>query len=371
MRQTASMAGEGIFMGRVGWIAVGALVVLGGVGMMLRGGSNGDAGAPGGAPGGAMPPATVELVSVETGSVSDVLTAVGSLIASESIILRPEIPGRVLRIRFEEGQKVALGAPLVELDPSIYRAALDQATADFSLAKANHNRATTLFSQKTGTGRAVDETAAALNSTRARVSLADAQLAKAALVAPFAGVVGLRRFSVGDVVSPGQDLVNLVALDPIKVDFRVPETRLPALGVGQELELTVDALPGRSFQGAVYAIEPLVEAAGRSILLRARVPNPDGVLRPGLFARVNLVVTTRSNALLIPEQAIVPIGNRQTVFRVIDGKAVVTDVELGIRRGGKVEVVGGLKADETVVTAGQLKLRDGVPIQTAKPATGG
>jgi len=318
-----------------------------------------------------MPPASVDVVGVETGTVSDTLTAVGSLIASESIVLRPEIPGRVLKIRFEEGQKVALGAPLIELDPSIYRAALDQAAADFSLAKANHDRATTLFAQKTGTGRTVDETAAALNSTRARVALADAQLAKATLVAPFAGVVGLRRFSVGDVVSPGQDLVNLVALDPIKVDFRVPETRLPALAPGQALELTVDALPGRSFQGAVYAIEPLVEAAGRSILLRARVPNPDGTLRPGLFARVNLIVTTRNNAMLIPEQAIVPVGSRQTVFRVVDGKAVATDVELGIRRDGKVEVTGGLHPDDHVVTAGQLKLHDGSAVEPAKPATGG
>ena len=318
-----------------------------------------------------MPPAIVDVVRVETGAVSDILTAVGSLIASESIVLRPEIPGRVLRIRFEEGQKVALDAPLIELDPSIYRAALDQATADFSLAKANHDRATTLFSQKTGTGRSVDETAAALNSTRARVALADAQLAKATLVAPFAGVVGLRRFSVGDVVSPGQDLVNLVALDPIKVDFRVPETRLPALAPGQTLEMTVDALPGRSFQGTVYAIEPLVEAAGRSILLRARVPNPDGALRPGLFARVNLIITTRSNAMLIPEQAIVPVGSRQTVFRVVDGKAVTTDVQLGIRRDGKVEVTGGLNPDDQVVTAGQLKLYDGSAVDPAKPATGG
>ena len=318
-----------------------------------------------------MPPAIVDVVRVETGAVSDILTAVGSLIASESIVLRPEIPGRVLRIRFEEGQKVALDAPLIELDPSIYRAALDQATADFSLAKANHDRATTLFSQKTGTGRSVDETAAALNSTRARVALADAQLAKATLVAPFAGVVGLRRFSVGDVVSPGQDLVNLVALDPIKVDFRVPETRLPALAPGQTLELTVDALPGRSFQGTVYAIEPLVETAGRSILLRARVPNPDGALRPGLFARINLIITTRSNAMLIPEQAIVPVGSRQTVFRVVDGKAVTTDVQLGIRRDGKVEVTGGLNPDDQVVTAGQLKLYDGSAVDAAKPATGG
>jgi len=339
--------------------------------MALRGGGTSGSGGPAPARGASMPPAIVDVVRVETGAVSDILTAVGSLIASESIVLRPEIPGRVLRIRFEEGQKVALDAPLIELDPSIYRAALDQATADFSLAKANHDRATTLFSQKTGTGRSVDETAAALNSTRARVALADAQLAKATLVAPFAGVVGLRRFSVGDVVSPGQDLVNLVALDPIKVDFRVPETRLPALAPGQTLEMTVDALPGRSFQGTVYAIEPLVEAAGRSILLRARVPNPDGALRPGLFARVNLIITTRSNAMLIPEQAIVPVGSRQTVFRVVDGKAVTTDVQLGIRRDGKVEVTGGLNPDDQVVTAGQLKLYDGSAVDPAKPATGG
>ena len=360
-------------MGRVGWIAVGALVVLVGAGVMLRGGSGPGGSAPTagpGGPGGAPPPAAVDVAKVEQGKVADSIGAVGSLIADEAIVLRPEIPGRVLKILFEEGQKVAAGAPLVELDPSTYRAELDQARADFGLAKANHDRATTLFAQKTGTGRAVDETAAALNATKARVALAEAQLAKARIEAPFAGVVGLRRFSVGDVVSPGQDLANLVALDPIKVDFRVPETRLPAISPGQTLEVTLDALPGRTFTGTVYAIDPLVEAQGRAILLRARVPNPDGVLRPGLFARVNLIVTTRDNALLIPEQAIVPVGDRQTVFRVVDGKAVVTDIQIGVRREGKVEVVQGLNAGDEVVTAGQLKLRDGAPVVPAKAAPG-
>jgi membrane fusion protein (multidrug efflux system) len=366
-------------MGRTGWIAVGAILVLGGVAALWRGGllpavpgiaGAGPAAQPAAVGTPAMPPVTVEMAVVEIGTIEDGIGAVGSLIANEAIVLRPEIPGRVQRILFQEGEKVAEGAPLVELDPSTYKAELDQAQADLGLAKANYDRATTLFAQKTGTARAVDEASAALNATRARMALAQAQLAKTTIHAPFAGHVGLRRFSVGDVLSPGQELANLVALDPIKVDFRVPETRLPAIAPGQTLDLTVDALPGRSFRGTVYAIDPLVEAQGRAILLRARVPNPDGALRPGLFARVNLIVTTRQGAILVPEQAIVPVGDRQTVFKVVDGKASAIDVKLGIRRNGKAEVVEGLKPGDQIVTAGQLKLRDGAPVAPAKPATG-
>lgn len=364
-------------MGRVGWIATGAIIALLGLGGAWRAGLLGDGPAPvagpaaGGPGAGGPPPAVaVDAVRVERGRVVDGIDAVGTLIANEAIVVRPEIQGRVAKILFNEGDKVEAGAPLVELDASTYRAEVDQAQADIGLGKANYERATKLFSQNTGTGRAVDEAAAALRASQARVALAEANLAKTTILAPFAGYVGLRQFSLGDVVTAGQDMMNLASIDPIKVDFRVSETRLPAVKTGQAIDLTVDAIPGRTFRGEVYAIDPVVDAQGRAILLRARVPNGDGALRPGLFARVNLIVAVREDVLLVHEAAIVPMGAKQTVFRVVDGKAVMTEVHLGLRREGKVEVIDGLAPDDTVVTAGQMKLQDGAPVTPTTPAPG-
>jgi membrane fusion protein (multidrug efflux system) len=181
--------------------------------------------------------------------------------------------------------------------------------------------------------------------------------------APFDGVVGLRKVSVGDFVNVGQDMVNLEQIDPLKADFRVAELYLAAVRTGQRIELRVDAFPDETFTGAVYAIDPLIDESGRSIVLRARLPNQDGRLRPGLFARVTLVLNERDDAIQVPEQALVPQGQEQFVFRVVDGKAALTKVEVGIRREGMVEIVEGLGPEDEVVTAGQLKIRDGAPVQ--------
>jgi membrane fusion protein (multidrug efflux system) len=172
----------------------------------------------------------------------------------------------------------------------------------------------------------------------------------------------LRRVSVGDFVNMGDDIVNLEQIDPLKADFRVAESYLGAVRPGQRIELGVDAFPGQAFTGEVYAIDPLIDESGRSILLRARLPNPEHVLRPGLFARVTLVLNERENAIQVPEQALVPQGQDQFVFKVVDGKAAFTKVEVGIRREGMVEITAGLGPKDEVVTAGQLKIRDGAEI---------
>ncbi len=200
------------------------------------------------------------------------------------------------------------------------------------------------------------------------MALAAARLAKTEIRAPFSGLIGLRSISVGDYVKEGQDMVNLEAIDPLKVDFRVPEIYLKQVQVGQKLEVSLDALPGRKYEGTVSAINPLVDAAGRAIVIRAQVRNADTALRPGMFARVRLLTKDEREALVLPEQALVPQGEEQYVFRVIDGKAARTKVELGQRRDGRVEVVKGIAAGETIVTAGQMKLRDGTPVTLAAVA---
>jgi membrane fusion protein, multidrug efflux system len=165
--------------------------------------------------------------------------------------------------------------------------------------------------------------------------------------------------------------VNLEDIDPIKVDFRVPEPSLRDLREGQAIEVTLDAYPGESFSGQVFAINPRVNVEGRSVVLRARLPNPDGRLRPGLFARVELVIERQDNALLVPEQAIMPTEEGNFVFRVVDGMAVRTPVTLGQRRGGRVQVVKGLSQGEVVIVAGQMKVRDGAPVSARQPAGAG
>jgi membrane fusion protein (multidrug efflux system) len=188
-------------------------------------------------------------------------------------------------------------------------------------------------------------------------------------MAPFTGIIGLRSVSVGDYVKEGADMVNLEAVDPLKVDFRVPEIYLTQLGVGQSLQLTLDAMPGKTYEGKVFAINPLLDAAGRSVVIRAQVKNQDAALRPGMFTRVRLLTRDLQETLVVPEQAIVPQGEEWFVYRVVDGKAQRAKVDIGQRRDGKAEIIKGLQDGDTVVTAGQLKLREGVPVQIAAAPT--
>ena len=212
--------------------------------------------------------------------------------------------------------------------------------------------------------RARDEAEAQLTINQAEVDLARARLEKTRISAPFAGVIGLREVSVGNYVSPGQDLVNLEDIDPIKVDFPVPERALSALEVGQPIEVTVDAWPGQTFTGEVYAIDPRIDAQGRSIAIRATIDNRDRLLRPGLFAAVRLITARREQALLVPEQAIFAQQGKPYVYKVVDGVARLTQVQLGGRRVGQAEITEGLAAGDVVVTAGQLKLHDGARVRT-------
>lgn len=306
--------------------------------------------------------------------------AIGTLRANELVVVRPESEGRVAHINFAEGQRVGRGQTLVQLDASVERAVLAQAEAALSLAKANFERADELVRKGAGTLRALDEARAKLRNDEAAVQLAHARHDKMTITAPFDGVVGLRRVSVGDYLSPGADIVNLAMIDPLKVDFRVPEILLPAVAAGQPVSIAVDAFPKRAFTGEVYAIDPVVDAEGRSIVMRARMANPQHELRPGLFARVTLTLAAREGAIFVPEQAVFPVGDRQFVYRLVEGKAKLTAVKLGERRQGEVEVLDGLAAGDRAITAGLLKVRDGTAVQileagdrpaAAPPAGGG
>jgi membrane fusion protein (multidrug efflux system) len=328
------------------------------------------AGGGGGPPAGfAMP---VEAAEVKVAAAATTTDAVGSLRSTESVLLKPEVSGRIVKINFAEGQRVQKDDVLVELDRSIEQAELDQANAELSLAESEYERQQTLRTRNTVSQAALDQAKARLDTARASIALAEARLAKRTLLAPFDARAGLRRVSPGAFVEAGTELVNLEDIDPLKLDFRVPERFLPAVQLGQKIGVQVDAFPDRRFEGEVAAIDPQIDEEGRSLVVRAVVQNEEDQLRPGLFARVTLTLATREDAIWVAESAIVPTGDQVTVFKVVegqDGKAVAKSqvVRLGLRQPGMVEVVEGLAAGDRVVTAGVLKIGDGSPIQVVPP----
>lgn len=303
-------------------------------------------------------PVRVEVASVKEIPFARGLSAVGSLRSDESVVLRPEVVGRIQAIEFKEGQPVARGQVLIRLDDSVPRAELAQARANLTLAQSHYRRAVELQGKGFVSQQARDESASTLKVQEAAVALAQARLDKMTISAPFAGIVGLRSVSVGDYVNQGQDLAPLEAIDPLKVDFRVPEMYLSKVGVGQQLTLRLDALPGQERQGLVYAVSPLVDAGGRSILLRATVANKDALLRPGMFARVQLLFN-QDKALVAPEAALSPSGETQYVYRVKDGRAEKREVTIGERREGRVEILTGVAAGDQLVVAGIQRVTDG------------
>lgn len=313
-------------------------------------------------------PIPVEAAKVVAAPLSEQVTAVGSLLSDESVTVSTEIPGRLEEVHFAEGQPVEKGAPLFSLEDSVYRAQLADAEAKLKLAEQNSERTNQLFDKKYASAQSADVAASNLAVSKAAVELARVQLEKMRIVAPFAGIVGLRHVSVGEYLTAGQALVNLEAIDPVKADFRVPEKFLPAIRTGQGISIRLDAFPGETFKGEVYAIDPRIDVSGRSLLVRAKVPNPDRRLRPGLFARVTVLLQLKQDALTIPEQAIVPQGDSQFVFKIVDGKVTLTEVKIGMRRSGRVEILDGLAVNDDVVTAGQLKLRDGAAVSVVTGA---
>lgn len=317
-------------------------------------------GKPGG-PGGA-PAMAVEVAAVKTTDFVDDVAAVGTLRSRESVMLRPEVAGRVASVNFKDGAVVPAGTVLVSLDAAIQEAELQQARANLALARSSFKRNEELVGKRFLSQQALDSSAATLKVQEAAVQLAEAKVAKTRIKAPFKGVLGLRNVSVGDYVKDAQDLVNIEAIDTLLVDFKLPETYLARLSKGQSVEVTTDAMAGERFEATLDAIDPLVDEGGRSILSRARLDNAAGKLRPGMFVRVRLLFGERSNVLMVPEQAIVP-GAQPAVYRVVDGKAALAKVKLGVRRAAQVEVLEGLAAGDVVVTAGQLKLREGAAVR--------
>lgn len=425
------------------------------------GGARPGAGGQGGGPG---RPAGVEVAKVEAVRLQDDAQAVGTLRSRQSVVLRPEVAGRIVRVGFSDGAAVRQGQVLVQLDDTLQRAELKQAEAQVSISQANFRRNQELVAQNFVAKQVLDEAAANLQVAQAQLALAQARLDRMRVLAPFNGVAGIAQVSVGDYVKDGADLVNIEDLATMFVDFRLPERYQTRLVRGQAVQLELDALPGRVFTAQISAVDPLLDTDGRSVSVRATLPNTGGLarpvtaratapgtapgttpgtapgtassvgpvsasgaapaasapsratstdasrlgaaaalrpasglgpLRPGMFARVNVVLSVRESALVVPEEAIVPQGGRQFVVKVVAPESLPPaaagasapalpadvrtvskrqEVRLGLRRQGKVEVLDGVVAGESVVVAGQQRLqRDGTPVrvvEAGRPAAG-
>jgi membrane fusion protein, multidrug efflux system len=312
-------------------------------------------------PPGANAPVAVEVARVKAADVADEVSAVGTLRANETIVVRPEIAGRIAKLHFQEGQLVKRGQVLVSLDATVLAAEIGQAKAELALSRSNFKRTQELAAQQFVSASAKDEAAANLAIQEAKIALAEARLARSTIRAPFSGRVGLRQIAVGDVVREGADMFTLEDTATIKVDFRLPERYLSAVKTGQRVTMGTDALPGKDFIAAVELIDPLINTDTRSFLVRGKLANPQGSLRAGMFARVRLAVAERTGVLLVPEEAVTltpsPGGNASYVFKVADGKAIRTQVKTGARRNAQIEIQSGLSAGDVVVTAGQIKIR--------------
>ena len=310
----------------------------------------------------------VEVESVRTQHLTQQITAIGTLVAQQSVLLRSESSGRIARILFEEGTATTQGSVLVQLDTDLLQAELQQAQARLKLARSRAQRSQKLRQEGFISAQAQDESESERAVAAAEVAIIQTKIDKSQIKAPFDGVLGLRYVNVGDYVSSGTEIVDLASIDQLQIDIRVPEQYLAYITVGAPVHLRLDAQAGQVFMGQVKAISPMIDEQGRSVVLRAYVANSDGQLRPGQFARVRLDID-ESDSLMVPETAIAPAGQAQYVYRVHteNGATVAQQVEVkvGIRRDGWVQVMG-LAPDDVVITAGLQKIQDGSKINIPK-----
>lgn len=312
------------------------------------------------------PPVTVAAASVEQRHWQPYLESVGSLVATREVFVSLEIAGLVREILFESGASVSAGDLLLQLDDSVDQAELRSLQAERRLAQLEYARAEKLLSDKLASQSNYDQAQARLQSAEALLDARRALIAKKAIRAPFSGVLGIRRVNIGQYLEPGTQIVSLQQLDPVYVDYAIPERHLSTIAPGQAVEIRVKAFPARSFGGRISAIDPRIDRNTRSARIRATLANPDRLLRPGMFAEVQTLLPAREAVLTVPRTAITynPYGDAVFVIQDQDGALVVErrQVQTGSVRDDEVEITDGLRAGERVVSAGQLKLQSGAGV---------
>lgn len=314
--------------------------------------------------GGGGPPAMpVEAAAARSDTVVDAILATGQIEALQSIEIRPDIEGRLVQILVREGSPVARGTALFKIDDAELRAQAAQVEAERDLARQSLKRTRDLLSQKASSQAELERAEATMRSNEAQLELLKVRLVRTVVRAPFAGVTGQRFVSLGDYVTTSSRLAALQTVSPQRATFQVPERYAEQLKLGQEVSFRVASLPGREFTGTVDFVDPIVQLPGRTIMVKARVPNPRRELQSGMFIEARLATAVRPDAVVIPEDAVLPLQGTNFVWVVTRGKATRRQVELGVRTPGFVEVKSGVENTEQVVVGGQERLAEGAPVQ--------
>jgi membrane fusion protein (multidrug efflux system) len=309
-----------------------------------------------------MPAMPVEVATARTDTVVDAILASGQIEAIQSVELRPDIEGRLARILVREGAEVEKGTPLFKVDDGELTAEVARAAADRDLARQALERTHELMGQRASSQADLERAEATARGTRAQYDLLALRLERTTVRAPFAGVVGQRWVSLGDYVKTDTRLASVQTVNPQRASFQVPERYAAALKVGQRVVFRVAALPGKEYSGIVDFVDPVVQLPGRTITVKAEVANTKRELQAGMFIDARLATDVRPAAVVIPEDAILPIQGSSFVWVAKDGKATRRQATLGVRTPGWVEAKSGVEAGETVVVGGQERLSEGAPV---------
>ena len=313
--------------------------------------------------GGGMPPMPVEVSVAQRDTVVDAIAATGQIEAIQSIDLQPEVEGRIVDLLVREGQEVEKGTPLFKVDDAELKAQVARAAADRDLARQALERTKQLMAQNASSNADLEKAEATARSADAQLDLLQIRLDRTVVRAPFTGVVGRRTVSLGDYVNSGTKLTVMHTVNPQYAVLDVPERYADQLKRGQLVSFQVAALPGRNFSGEVVFVDPTVELPARTILIKAMVPNPRRELASGMFIEARLATSIRPNAIVVPEDAILPMQGATYVWVVKDGKADRRQVTLGVRTAGWAEIVGGgVEAGDQVVVGGLERLFPGATV---------
>jgi membrane fusion protein, multidrug efflux system len=364
MTQTGTESGEAprsARHGRTVAIVLIAILVVGAVLAPRVFGGNGEADPPAAAPG-AMPPMPVDVDVARRGTVVDAVQATGRIEALQAVELRSDEQGRIVELLFREGQAVAAGTPLLKIDDALLRAQAERARADRDLARQQLDRVRRLRAENAAAPADLERVEAAARSADAALGVLELQIERSTVRAPFAGRVGQRFVSAGDYVTSATPLLTLQTTDPQHAVIEVPERYAADLHRGQAVEFTVAAHPGRAFRGQVEFIDPVVQPESRTIVVKARAPNPEQLLKAGMFIEARLATATRADAIVVPEDAVQPSRTANVVWAVVDGTASRRVVELGTRSAGVVEILSGVSEGEQVVVGGLERMAEGMPV---------
>ncbi len=307
------------------------------------------------------PSLAVEAIVLQPQSLRDAISVNGSSMPNEEVAITSEVPGKILRILFREGTEVKRGAALVELDSEELRAERKRLSVQKTLNEKIAERLKALYDKEGVSLQEYEVAAAEVEKAKADIAVLDAQLEKRIIRAPFDGRLGLRLVSEGSYLSPGLPIVSLVSIDPIKLEFSVPERYSREMKLGAIVEFAIDGV-SRLYTAKVIAKEPNIDPTTRTMRIKAEASNPDRSILPGAFARVTVSLQQFDQAIMVPTQAIIPEESSQKVFVYRDGKAESVEVKTGIRQEADIQITAGLAPGDTLITTGMLQLRPGTSV---------